>query len=77
MDIESKNKMVDSSANKEVQPTSIKAVSVLENEYFYPQSNGYQAISVRAATKQDADAIYFVRRKPVNPEKVASETNDQ
>ena len=70
--------MVEGSANKEVQPTSIKAVSVLENEYFYPQSNGYQSISVRAATKQDADAIYLARRKPVAAEKVGeSETNNE
>ena len=63
--------------NKDVQPTTIKAASRLENEYFYPESNGYQAITVRAATRQDAHAIYLERRKPVIPEKVAEETNNE
>lgn len=79
MDINNKtNKMIDSSdvENKDVQPTTIKAASQLENEYFYPESNGYQAITIRAATRQDAEAIYLERRKPVNPEKVGeSEIN--
>lgn len=63
--------------NKDVQPTTIRATSQLENEYFYPESNGYQAISIRAATRQDAHAIYLERRKPVTPEKVAEETNNE
>jgi len=79
VDINNKtNKMIDSSdvENKDVQPTTIKAASQLENEYFYPESNGYQAITIRAATRQDAEAIYLERRKPVNPEKVGeSEIN--
>ena len=60
--------------NKDVQPTTIRATSQLENEYFYPESNGYQAITIRAATRQDAHAIYLERRKPV---KVADETNNE
>ena len=64
--------------NKDVQPTTIKAASQLENEYFYPASNGYEAISVRAATLSDAQAIYLSKRKPVKPEKVGeSETNNE
>ena len=80
MDIDSKtNKMIDGAdtKNKDVQPTTIKAASQLENEYFYPESNGYQAISIRAATRQDAHAIYLERRKPVTPEKVADETHNE
>lgn len=71
--------MIDSSDadNKDVQPVTIKAASQLENEYFYPEANGYQGITVRAATRQDAEAIYLERRKPVNPEKVAEETNNE
>jgi DNA-binding GntR family transcriptional regulator len=70
------NKMIEGAdvQNKDVQPTTIKAASQLENEYFYPESNGYQAITIRAATRQDAHAIYLERRKPV---KVADETNNQ
>jgi hypothetical protein len=81
VDINNKNnKMIDSSdaENKDVQPTTIKAASQLENEYFYPEANGYQAITIRAATRQDAEAIYLERRKPVNPEKVGeSETTNE
>lgn len=54
--------------NKEVQPTTVRAASVLENEYFYPAANGYQAISIRAATRQDAYKAYLAKRKPVSPE---------
>lgn len=71
MDIPDKiNKVMDASQveNKTVQPTTVRAASVLENEYFYPEANGYQAIVIRAATKYDADAIYLATRKPVNPE---------
>jgi hypothetical protein len=69
------NKMIDSNdvQNKDVQPTTIKAASQLENEYFYPESNGYQAITIRAATRQDAQAIYLVKRTPVSPEERSPE----
>jgi hypothetical protein len=80
MQLNSQNKQMDGSDvdNKDVQPTTIKAASQLENEYFYPESNGYQAITIRAATRQDAEAIYLERRKPVNPGKVGeSETNNE
>lgn len=64
--------------NKDVQPTTIRAASQLENEYFYPETNGYQAIAIRAATLQDAQKIYLVKRKPVKPGKVgALETNNE
>lgn len=71
--------MIDSAdaSNKDVQPTTLKAASQLENEYFYPASNGYEAITVRAATRWDAHAIYLERRKPVTPEKVAEQTNNE
>lgn len=71
MDIPEKiNKAIDASQieNKTVQPTTVRAASVLENEYFYPEANGYKAIVIRAATKPDADAKYLAIRKPVNPE---------
>ena len=80
MDIPNKiNKIIGAEdvTNKDVQPTTIKAASQLENEYFYPEANGYQAITVRAATRQDAHAIYLERRKPVTPEKVAETTNNE
>jgi hypothetical protein len=80
LDISNKvNKIIGSEdvTNKDVQPTTIKAASQLENEYFYPASNGYQAITIRAATRGDAHAIYLEKRKPVTPEKVAEDENNQ
>jgi hypothetical protein len=60
------------------QPTSLKAVSVILNEYFYPEANGYKAISVTAANRAEAEAIYLDKRVPVEPEKVeAKETNNE
>jgi hypothetical protein len=62
--------------NKDVQPTTVQAASVLENNYFYPEANGYQAITVRAATREDAQAIYLAKRQPVQAEeKVDEQTN--
>jgi hypothetical protein len=64
---------------KDVQPSFARAASVLENDYFYPEANGYQAMTVRAATREDAHAIYLAKRKPVTPEEkvVESETNNE
>ena len=78
MDIpHTQNKAMDASQtdNKVVQPTTVRAASVLENDYFYPEANGYQAITVRAATKPDADAIFLAKRIPVNPERSEPSTN--
>lgn len=62
--------------NKDVQPTTVTAASVLENNYFYPESNGYRAITVRAATREDAQAIYLARRVPITQEKVDESSNN-
>lgn len=80
MDIPQKqNKAIDGSqaVSKDVQPTTVRAASVLENDYFYPEANGYQAITVRAATREDAHAIYLAKRKPVTPEKVEEQTKHE
>lgn len=82
MDIPEKiNKMMSSEGvdNKDVQPSYSRAASVLENDYFYPEANGYQAMTVRAATREDAHAIYLAKRKPVTPEEKVgeSETNNE
>lgn len=71
--------MIDSAENKQVpQPTSLRAVSVILNEYFYPAANGYQAICVVASNKEEAEKIYFDKRVPVQPEeKVEEEINNE
>jgi hypothetical protein len=78
---EKKNKAMDGfdTVNKDVQPTTVRAASVLENEYFYPEANGYQSITIRAATREDAHGIYLAKRKPVRPEAKVdeSETNHE
>lgn len=62
------------SVNKDVQPVQVTAASALENNYFYPEANGYQAMTVRASTREDAQAIYLAKRQL----KVAdSETNNE
>jgi len=83
MDIpQTENKMInaDSVENKDVQPTTAIAASVLENDYFYPEANGYHSITIRAATLQDAQKIYLAKRTPVKPEhekvEAVSETNN-
>jgi DNA-binding GntR family transcriptional regulator len=70
------NKMLESEdvANKDVQPTYSRAASVLENDYFYPEANGYRAITIRAATREDAHAIYLAKRKPVSPVERSAES---
>ncbi len=80
MDIPQKTNKAMNSAdaeNKDVQPTYSRAASVLENEYFYPEANGYRAITIRAATREDAHAIYLARRTPVSPEPKVAETNSK
>ena len=71
--------MIDDADNKQIpQPTSLKAVSVILNEYFYPEANGFKAISVTAANREEAEAIYLDKRVPVELEKVeAKETNNE
>jgi hypothetical protein len=77
------NKMIDGDSvnNKDVQPTTAIAASVLENDYFYPEANGYKSITIRAATLQDAQKIYLAKRIPVKPEpekvEAASENNKE
>jgi hypothetical protein len=62
--------------NKDVQPTTAIAASVLENDYFYPESNGYRSITIRAATREDAQAIYLAKRIPVKPEEKVEDSKE-
>jgi hypothetical protein len=74
---QNKSMSAEDTENKGVLPTTVIAASVIENEYFYPEANGYQAISVRAATLQDAEQIYLAKRKPVSPAEKVEETNNE
>ena len=87
MDIpEKQNKAMDgsSSVNKSADnPTSVQAVSVLVNDYFFPGGGVWKPMTVRAATLYDATAIHKEKREPVKPvkepEKVgeSKETNNE
>ncbi len=74
-----KNKMVEVSENKADAATTIKAVSVLTNEYFFPGGGKWKPMSVVAASLSEAESIHKERREPLNPgaeAKVESETNN-
>lgn len=70
MDIDNKvNKMVDGSAsvNKADSPTTVKAVSPMFNEYFFPGGGVWKPMSVKALTIEDAQETYRQKREPVSP----------
>lgn len=86
MDIpETKNKAMDGSAsvNKSADSaTSIKAVSGLMNDYFFPGGGIWKPMTVRASTREEAEQTHKQRREPVSPaetEKVeeSKESNNQ
>jgi hypothetical protein len=79
MQIESQNKMVASAENKGDMPTTIKAVSTLINEYFFPGGGVWKPMSVKAPNREQAEEIHKATREPVSPapEKVEQETNNQ
>ena len=85
MDIPEKvNKIIDSSEaqNKAADsPTSLKAVSSLINEYFFPGGGIWKPMSIKAPSREQAEEIHKAKREPITsaePEKVEeSETNNQ
>jgi hypothetical protein len=78
---EAKNKAMDgtTSTNKANDPTLAMAASILETEYFFPGGGVWKPMTIRAATRQDAEAIHREKREPANtePEKVGEETNNE
>jgi len=73
VDIENKkNKVMDgsTSVNKAADsPTTIKAVSQLINEYFFPGDGVWKSMTVEAPNIEQAEEIYKAMREPVNPVK--------
>jgi hypothetical protein len=71
MDIENKtNKAMsaDDASNKAADsPTSLKAVSTLINEYFFPGGGVWKPMSIQAPNREQAEEIYKVKREPVTP----------
>ena len=60
-------------------PTTVKAVSAIMNEYFFPGGGLYKPMSIRAATREQAEAAYKEKREPISQdEKVENkETNNE
>lgn len=67
MQVESQNKMVDEAQNKADVPTSVKAVSPMFNDYFFPGGGVWKPMTVKALTREEAEAIHRQKREPINP----------
>jgi hypothetical protein len=58
---EANNKAADS-------PTTLRAVSALINEYFFPGGGIWKPMSIKAPNREQAEEIYKAKREPVTPE---------
>lgn len=63
--------------NKADQPTTIKAVSQLINEYFFPGGGVWKPMTVKAPNREQAEEIHRTTREPVESEKAETETNNE
>ena len=70
MQTEAKNKMMNS--NPEL-PTTVAAVSPIENDYFFPGGGMWKPLTIRAATLQDAEMYHKMRRVAVEAPVVEAE----
>jgi hypothetical protein len=68
---EAKNKSMEPESPDE--PTTIRAVSQIKNEYHFPGSGKYKALNIVASTLEEATELYKIKRELVNPE----ETNNE
>jgi hypothetical protein len=78
MDINDKvNKAMsaDEVQNKSDLPTSMRAVSQLINEYFFPGGGVWKPMSIKAPSREQAEAIHKDKREPV--ETVEEPTNNE
>ena len=73
---DSKNKMQEKGETK-VAPIKAVAVSKLNTEFFYPPNDGYAAMSVIAASREEADKTYLASRKKIAPEEKVEGTNSE
>lgn len=68
---EAENKVADS-------PTSVRAVSQLVNEYFFPGGGVWKPMNIKAPNREQAEEIHKDTREPVTAdEKVAEPTNNE
>jgi hypothetical protein len=69
--------MISEARNKSMQspdePTTIRAVSQIKNEYHFPGSGKYEAMNIVASTLEEANELWKIKRQPVNTE----ETNNE
>lgn len=69
MQLESENKMISSEAENKAadSPTTLRAVSVLINEYFFPGGGIWKPMTVRAPNREQAEEIHKAKREPLTP----------
>jgi hypothetical protein len=72
------NKIIDGSesVNKADMPTTIKAVSQLINEYFFPGGGVWKPMSVKAPNREQAEEIHRNTRVPIASEAVDEKVGD-
>jgi hypothetical protein len=72
--------MMTAAAIKADTPSTVKAVSQLINEYFFPGGGVWKPLTIKAPNREQAEELYKAKREPVTPEveKVGSkETNNE
>jgi hypothetical protein len=69
---EAQNKVADT-------PTSVRAVSQLINEYFFPGGGVWKPMTIKAPNREQAEEIHKDTREPLIPaeEKVGESTNNE
>jgi len=73
---DSANKMIDPSAD-DAGKVTLKAVSVIKNEYHFPGVPLWKPLAVVASTYEEALGIWKQLRKPVTPEPEKVEEEDK
>ena len=74
MQTESQNKMMDGAMNKSADtPTSVKAISPMFNEYFFPGGGRWKPMTVKTLTREEAEEEHRAKREPVNQEETKVE----
>jgi hypothetical protein len=65
---DSKNKMIDPSSLDDAGKVTLKAVSVIKNEYHFPGVPHWKPLAVIASTYDEAYNIWKQQRIPATPE---------
>ena len=58
-------------------PTTLRAVSAMFNEYFFPGGGKWKPMSINATTREEAEALHKAKREPVSKEEPKVEDNEE